>query len=117
MQRKLLFSGLAAAGVGGLVIAFLRYGLSPGLLLTVIGLLLTAVVGLVVSAMRARRRGGSIEDALKAQSEREAASYTPDRKAEIDRMQESFDLAIAKLKASNLGGTSRFGRGKRALYA
>ncbi|GAB5537539.1 MAG: type VI secretion system membrane subunit TssM [Rubricoccaceae bacterium] len=87
------------------------------ILMLVIGLLVAAIVALAVSAMKARRSGGGIEDALKAQAEREAAAYTPDKKAEIQRMQESFDKAVAQLKASSLGGTGWFGKGKRALNA
>ena len=116
--RKLIFSGLAAVGVSGLFLAALRGGVPLNtLLLIVIGTLVAAVVGLAVAAMKARRSGGGIEDALKAQAEREAASYAPDRKAEIARMQESFDAAIAQLEASSLGGTSWFGKGKKALGA
>ena len=116
--RTLLFSVLGAVGVGGTFLMLLRYGVPmTTLLLIVIGLLVAAVGALAVSAMKARRSGGSVEDALKAQSDREAAQYAPDRKAEIERMQESFDRALAQLKASSLGGTGRFGRGKRALYA
>ena len=116
--RNLIFAGLAAVGVSGLALAALRGGVSLNtLLLIVIGTLVAAVVGLAVSVMKARRSGGGIEDALKAQAEREAASYAPDRKAEIARMQESFDAAIAQLQASSLGGTGWFGRGKKALSA
>ncbi len=116
--RTILFSALGAAGVGGVFLMLLRYGMPmTTLLLVVIGLLVAAVGALAVSAMRARRSGGGIEDALKAQSEREAAQYAPDRKAEIERMQTSFDQAVARLKASSLGGTGRFGKGKKALYA
>ncbi len=116
--RKLLFSVLGAAGVGGVFLTLFRYGFPmTTILLLVIGLLVTAVGALAASAMRARRSGGGLEDGLKAQSEREAAQYAPDRKAEIERMQTSFDQAVEQLKASSLGGTGLFGKGKRALYA
>ncbi|WP_412068632.1 type VI secretion system membrane subunit TssM [Rubrivirga sp. IMCC43871] len=117
--RNLFYGALATAGVSGLVIALFRYGLPmTTLLLIVISMLVMAIVGLAVSAMRARRKkGGSVEDALRAQSEREAASMAPDRRAEIQRMQESFDQAVTRLKASSLGEGGRFGKGKRALYA
>ncbi|MGB3543053.1 type VI secretion system membrane subunit TssM [Rubrivirga sp.] len=87
------------------------------ILYLLIGLLVSIVAAIAAWARKSRKKGGGIEDALKAQSEREAASYTPDRKAEIDRMQESFDRALAQLKASELGGDGRFGKGKKALYA
>ena len=116
--RKILYSVLAAAGVSLSFIGALQYGIPMNrLLLLVIGLLVAAVGALAVSVMKARRSGGGVEDALKAQAEREAASYTPDKKAEIQRMQESFDKAIAQLKASSLGGTGWFGKGKKALNA
>ncbi|MEO0558137.1 MAG: type VI secretion system membrane subunit TssM [Bacteroidota bacterium] len=116
--RKILIATLAAVGIPASFIGALRYGIPmTTLLLIVIGLLVAAVGALAVSAMKARRSGGNIEDALKAQADREAASYTPDKKAEIKRMQESFDKAIAQLKASSLGGTGWFGRGKKALNA
>ena len=117
--RSILFSVLGAAGIGGVLLTLLRYGMPmTTILLLVIGLLVTAVGALAASAMKARRnKGGNIEDALKAQSAREAAQVAPDRKAEIDRMQTSFDEAIARLKASSLGGGGFFGKGKKALYA
>jgi type VI secretion system protein ImpL len=116
--RKIIFSLLGAVGVSGTFLMLLRYGVPmTTLLLIVIGLLVAAVGALAASAMKARRSGGNIEDALKEQSAREAAQMAPDRKAEIARMQESFDRAVEQLKASSLGGTSRFGRGKKALYA
>ena len=82
--RNLFYGALATAGVSGLVIALFRYGLPlTTLLLIVISMLVMAIVGLAVSAMRARRKkGGSVEDALRAQSEREAASMAPDQRSE-----------------------------------
>ena len=116
--NRLLRPVLAAAGVSGIFLMLIVSGVSKTVVLyVVIGLLVAAVAAIAAWARKSRSKGGGIEDALKAQSAREAASYTPDRKAEIDRMQESFDRALAQLKASNLGGDGRFGKGKKALYA
>jgi type VI secretion system protein ImpL len=116
--RRILLSLLAAAGLGGGAFSLLRLGVPmTTLLLAVIGLLIVAVGALARSAMKARRTDGGIEGALKAQAEREAAAYTPDRRAEVERMRESFDQAVARLKASSLAGTGPFKSGKKALYA
>ncbi len=116
--KRLLRPLLAAAGVSGIFVMLILGGVPKTMILyLVIGLLVSMVAAIAAWARKSRKKGGGIEDALKAQSEREAASYTPDRKAEIDRMQESFDQALAQLKASNLGGEGRFGKGKKALYA
>jgi type VI secretion system protein ImpL len=117
-MRRIVLSVLAALGLGGGMLGLMRFGVPmTTLLLTVIGLLVAAVGALALTAMRARRSGGGIETALKAQAEREAAAYTPDRKAEVDRMRESFDQAVARLKSSRLAGTGPFRSGKKALYA
>lgn len=116
--RRLLTPVLAAVGISGIFFTLIVRGVSTTtLLMLVIGLLVAAIAAVAAWARKSRNKGGGIEDALKAQADREAASYTPDRKAEIARMQESFDQAVAQLKASSLGGSGRFGRGKKALYA
>ena len=117
-KRRIVLAVLAAAGLSGGGVALMRFGVPmTTLLLAVIGLLVAVVGALAVAAMRARRGGGGIETALKAQADREAAAYTPDRKAEVDRMRESFDQAVARLKGSRLAGTGPFRSGKKALYA
>ncbi len=109
---------LGALGLSGGGIGMLRIGMPmTTLLLVVIGMLVVGIIGLAFSAMRARRTKGGIETALQAQADREAAAYTPDRKAEMDRMQQSFDEAVARLKASRHAGTGPFKSGKKALYA
>ena len=116
--RRIVLALLAAAGLGGGFVGLSRFGVpTTTLMLVVIGLLITVVGALVAMAMRARRPSGGIESALQAQAEREAAAYTPDRKAELDRMRESFDAAVARLKASPLAGSGPFRSGKKALYA
>jgi len=116
--KRLILSALGAVGLGGTGYVLLGLGLPmTTLLLVVIGLLIVSVIGLAISAMRARRNKGGIETALAAQAEREAAAYTPDRKAEVERMRAAFDEAVTRLKASRLAGTGPFRSGKKALYA
>ena len=117
-KQRIIYSLLAAVGLGGSLTTLSRFGVpTTTLMLVVIGLLVTVVGALAAWAMRARRPGAGIETALKAQAEREAAAYTPDRKAELDRMRESFDAAVTRLKSSRLAGTGPFRSGKKALYA
>ena len=116
--RRIAFSVLAALGLSGGLFGMARFGVPMTTVLLVVIVTLVALVGaLAAAAMRARRADGGIESALKAQADREAAAYTPDRKAELDRMQESFDQAVARLKTSRLAGSGPVRSGKKALYA
>ena len=80
----------------------------------VVVILLACVVGLAVVAARASRGAKRIEDSMRTQSTQEAAAARPARRAEIQRLQEGLDAAIATIKESKLGRTRR---GRSALYA
>ncbi len=80
----------------------------------VIVVLIGCVIALAIVAARASRGAKRIEDSMRNQSEHEAAAARPARRAEIQRLQEGLDAAIATIKESKLG---RGRRGRSALYA
>lgn len=83
-------------------------------LVGVVVILFLCAVALAVAAARANRGARRIEESMRSQSEAEAAAARPARRAEIQRLQEGLDAAIATIKESKLG---RGRRGRSALYA
>ena len=83
-------------------------------LVGVVVVLLGCAIALAVAAARANRGARRIEESMRSQSEQQAATARPARRAEIQRLQEGLDAAIATIKESKLG---RGRRGKSALYA
>ena len=83
-------------------------------LVGVVVVLFLCTVALAVATLRANRGAQRIEESMRSQSTAEAAAARPARRAEIQRLQEGLDAAIATIKESKLG---RGRRGRSALYA
>ncbi|NBC19239.1 MAG: type VI secretion system membrane subunit TssM, partial [Bacteroidetes bacterium] len=83
-------------------------------LLAIIGVLIVAILGMVLSFVRANRSADQIEKSIRQQAEQQLVSTRPDRRAEIEELQQQLNEAIEKLKTSKLG---RGKRGRAALYA
>ncbi len=83
-------------------------------LLAVIVVLVVFIVVLAVGFIRANQSAAKIEQSIKAQAQQQLMSARPDRRAEIEALQERLERAIEQLKQSKLG---RGKRGKAALYA
>ena len=99
---------------GGFVLGYVGYPVSVAtqLLLSLIPVLLVVGV-LLYRRWRARAAARAIEQELLRQSEQQAASAKPDRRAEILQLHRQMQEGIAALKKSKLGGR----RGAGALYA
>lgn len=69
---------------------------------------------LVLENSRANREAQSLEVALRSQAQEQLLGVRPDKKPEIEQLQQRFDEAIQRLKTSRLG---RGRSGKAALYA
>ncbi len=83
-------------------------------LLGMVGVLLLCVIGMAIGFARANRDAAAIEDSIKQQAQRQLIDARPDRRPEIEQLQQQLEAAIEKLKQSKLG---RGRRGRAALYA
>ncbi|MEM9665520.1 MAG: type VI secretion system membrane subunit TssM, partial [Bacteroidota bacterium] len=83
-------------------------------LLGVIGVLVLFIVVLAISFARANKSASMIEQSIKQQGQQQLMNTRPDKRPEIEAMQEKLERAIQQLKTSKLG---RGKRGKAALYA
>lgn len=93
--------------------AFLDWSLLVRLV-GVIVVLVLLIVALAVGFVRASQSASAIEQAIKLQAQQQVMNTRPDRRAEIEALQEQLGRAIDQLKQSKLG---RGRRGKAALYA
>jgi len=83
-------------------------------LVAIIGVLVVGILILMFQFMRANRGADEIEKSIKKQAEQQRISTRPDRRGEVEELQQQFDRAIERLKQSKLGQGKR---GRAALYA
>jgi len=77
-------------------------------------LLIGAVIALLVERARATRRATELERSLQGHAEDSRFGVRPERRAQLDQIEQEFNAAVASLKRSKLGQ----GRlGQSALYA
>ncbi|NBB85619.1 MAG: type VI secretion system membrane subunit TssM [Bacteroidetes bacterium] len=83
------------------------------LLIGLVVILLVCVVALLLHVLRAQRSSDAIEQSIRQQAEQQRMTAGPDRRAEIEQLQERLEASIKQLKDSRLGGRG----GRAALYA
>jgi len=83
-------------------------------LIGLIAVLLVCVIGLGIGFARANHDAAAIEQSIKQQAQQQLMGARPDRRPEIEQLQNQLETAIEKLKQSKLG---RGRRGRAALYA
>ena len=79
-----------------------------------IGVLIGCLVLVSLSFARANQHSAAIEKSIQVQSEQQMMGVRPDKREEIQELQEQLGVAIDSLKKSKLGQGRR---GKAALYA
>jgi type VI secretion system protein ImpL len=113
MSWFLFFAMFAVVGMGGVA-----FDLSMTTVMLIVIVLLFVLVALLArSVLKANRAATGIEASIRKQAERDLVAATPEHRADIERMQERLEKAIAQLKQSKLAGEGLFKSGKRALYA
>lgn len=91
----------------------------PGtfILIGVLILLVVILAIVTIRMMRAGRAATGIEAGIRKQAERDLMVASVDNRADIERMQQQLETAIAQLKQSKLAGDGFMKSGRRALYA
>lgn len=118
-RRKGFWGSIALIIVLG-VIAFLGNLMNISGTFILIGVLILLVIVLAIVTirmMRAGRAATGIEAGIRKQAERDIMMASVDNHADIQRMQEQLETAIAQLKQSKLAGDGFMKSGRRALYA
>jgi type VI secretion system protein ImpL len=115
LERKLLFAGLSLLLIACFALAawiMALTGQNPLLAVAAFGVLVTFLLLLfVVSRLRASRSAGQLERGLREQANAQLKATRPDRRHEIQQLQNDFEGAIRDLKSSRLGRA-----GRDALY-
>jgi type VI secretion system protein ImpL len=115
MERKLLFAGftlllIACFGLAAWIMALT--GQNPMLAVAAFGVLVIFLLLLfVVSRLRATRSADQLERGLREQANAQLKATRPDRRHEIQQLQNDFEGAVRDLKSSRLGRA-----GRDALY-
>lgn len=90
------------------------FGVSQNVrLIAIIGVLAVAIIVLVLEQARASRNANQLEQSLRMQAEDQKLSVRPEKREEIEQLQQQLTNAIGSLKKSKL---AKGVRGSQALY-
>jgi type VI secretion system protein ImpL len=114
MWRLLIFELVIVAVVIGVWLLAPLVGITSVFwrVVIILALIVPPIALVLWQFFSARKASKGLEDAMKEQGKDQQKTVRPDRRGEIQELNENFGLAIASLKKSRLGG-----RASTALYA